>query len=110
MVKKTFYAACLARLGLSQAEAAALHGSRLDTVKNWATGRRTPPAGVWDDLRKHEARIVERSETIREIWEDTGEPRDLTVQTHGEPLAMMAAADFFLSTDADPPISIILVN
>lgn len=107
---KTLYAACLARLGLSQSEAASLHGSRLDTVKNWAVGRRTVPAGAWADLRAYEARIIDRSEAIREAWEDAGEIRDMELQTHGDPIALMAAADFLLSTDTDPPVTIELKN
>ena len=63
---KTLYAACLSRLGLSQAAAAALHGVRLDTVKSWSAGRNPVPDGAWDDLRSLEGEIVDRSETIRE--------------------------------------------
>ncbi len=107
---KTLYAACLARLGLSQSEAAALHGSRLDTVKNWAVGRRTVPDGAWADLRAYEALIVDRSEAIREAWEDAGEIRDMTLQTHGDPVALMAVADFLLSTHEDPPMKIAVEN
>ncbi len=58
---KTLYAACLSRVGLSQADAAVLHGCRPDTVKSWCTGRRTVPAGAWDDLRAYEARITGRA-------------------------------------------------
>lgn len=47
----TLYSAALRLLGLSRAEAAALHGVRPDTVNSWATGRRSIPAGAWDDLR-----------------------------------------------------------
>lgn len=54
---KTIYAACLSRLGLSQAMAADLHGVRLDTVKSWSCGRRTVPEGVYDNLRALEAEI-----------------------------------------------------
>lgn len=107
---KTLYAACLARLGLSQSEAATLHASRLDTVKNWAIGRRTVPAGAWADLRAYEGKIVDRSEAIREAWEDAGEIRELELQTHGDPIALMAAADFLLSTNVEPPVAIDLKN
>lgn len=107
---KTLYAACLSRLGLSQSEAAALHGARLDTVKNWSVGRRTVPVGAWADLRAHEAKIVDRSEAIREAWEDAGEIRDMELSTHGDPIALMAAADFLLSTNEDPPVNIVLAD
>ncbi len=103
---KTLYAACLSRLGLSQAEAAALHSVGLDTVKSWSAGRNPVPAKAWSDLRSREATIVDRSEAIREAWEDAGEIRDLDADTHGDPLALMAVADFLLSTDADPPVSV----
>ena len=92
---KTLYAACLARLGLSLAEAAALHGVRLDTVKSWSSGRNRAPDGVWADLREREALIIERAETIREAWEDAGEPRKLTA-TWADDLGLLGLADFVL--------------
>jgi hypothetical protein len=103
---KTLYASCLSRLGLSQSEAATLHGSRLDTVRSWSVGRRTVPAGVWEDLRGYEARILDRSEAIRQAWEAAGESRDIDLQTHGDPVALMAVAHFLLSTHTDPPVRI----
>lgn len=101
---KTLYAACLSRLGLSLAGAAALHAVRIDTVKSWSSGRNPVPAGAWTDLRSYEAKIIDRSEAMREAWEDAGEIRDVAINTHGDPIALMAAADFALSTDADPPV------
>jgi hypothetical protein len=47
----TPYRLLLSRVGLSQADAAALHGVRLDTVKSWCAGRNPAPAGVVGDLR-----------------------------------------------------------
>jgi hypothetical protein len=47
----TPYRLLLSRVGLSQADAAALHSVRLDTVKSWCTGRNPVPAGVITDLR-----------------------------------------------------------
>lgn len=38
--------------GLSQAEAAAFHETRLDSVKSWCSDRRTAPQGVINDLQK----------------------------------------------------------
>lgn len=101
---KTLYAACLSRLGLSQAEAASLHGAGLSTIKHWTAGRRDVPDGVWQELRDYEAQIVDRSETIREVWEDAGELRDVVMNANGIAVNMMAAADFLLTNDADPPV------
>jgi hypothetical protein len=47
----TAYALLLARCGLSQPDAAAFHGVRLDTVKSWSAGRNPVPAGVTLNLR-----------------------------------------------------------
>lgn len=47
----TLYAAALRLLGLSQSDAAGLHGVRLDTVKSWSAGRNPVPNGIWDELR-----------------------------------------------------------
>lgn len=102
---KTLYAACLSRLGLSQAEAAALHEARLDTVKSWSSGRREIPAGVWADLRAYEAGIVDRSEAMREAWEDAGEVRDIDAIV-ADDRGIMALADFVLTTEAVPPINV----
>lgn len=95
---KTLYAACLARLGLSQTEAAALHDVRLDTVKSWAVGRNAPPPAVYDELRAIEAHIVDASEAFREIW-PAGTPIEIDDSEAGH-LPLMAAADFVLNCDA----------
>lgn len=97
---KTIYAACLSRLGLSQAGAAALHGVRIDTVKSWSSGRNPVPPGAWSDLRGYEDQIIERSETIREIWEDNGEPGELVARWADEK-GLMALADFILGGNWD---------
>lgn len=96
---KTLYAACLTRLGLSQSEAAKLHGVRLDTVKSWSSGRNPAPHGVWDDLRAHETRIVDGSEVMREGWEEAGSPPIEINDAEADDLALMAAADFVLSCE-----------
>lgn len=101
---KTLYAACLSRLGLSQSEAATLHGTRLDTIKNWSVGRRSVPDGAWAELRAYEDKIVDRSEAIREAWEDAGEIRDVVISAHDDPVNLMAAADFLLSNHEEPPV------
>lgn len=103
---KTLYAACLSRLGLSLTKAAALHSVRIDTVKSWSSGRNPVPQGAWADLRAYEAAIVDRSEAIREAWEDAGEVREIDADAHGDPRALMALADFFLTTDETPPVSV----
>lgn len=43
--------------GISQAEAAEFHSTRLDSVKSWCTGRRSAPQGVISDLQKLARRI-----------------------------------------------------
>lgn len=58
----TAYALLLDRCGLSQREAAAFHGVRLDTVKSWSSGRNRAPAGAIEELRALYARI-ERAAT-----------------------------------------------
>ena len=52
----TPYRLLLSRVGLSQADAAALHKVRLDTVKSWCAGRNPAPAGVFAELRALYAR------------------------------------------------------
>ncbi len=47
----TLYAAAIRLLGLSQTDAAGLHGVSLNTVKSWAASRNPVPLGVWDELR-----------------------------------------------------------
>ncbi len=95
---KTLYAACLARLGLSQFEAARLHDVRLDTVKSWSSGRSPPPPDVFDDLRGIESQIVDASEALREVWADAA-TIEIDDSEAGD-LPLMAAADFVLNTDA----------
>lgn len=99
---KTLYAACLSRLGLTQSEAAKLHGNvRIDTVKSWSSGRNRVPEGAWEDLRDYEAKIVDRSEATREAWKDAGEP--LIVEARiADHLGLMAYADFILTSPVKP--------
>lgn len=52
----TPYRLLLFRVGLSQADAAALHKVRLDTVKSWCAGRNAAPTGVIAELRALYAR------------------------------------------------------
>jgi hypothetical protein len=102
---KTLYAACISRLGLSQAGAAALHDVSVQSVKNWCSGRSAPPDGIWSDLREREAFIIERAETIREVWEDVGEPCEIEA-TWVDDLGLLGLADFICSGhwDENAPI------
>lgn len=93
---KTLYAACIARLGLSHAGAAALHNVRLDTIRSWCIGRNRVPDGAWDELRAHEARIVDASEAMREAWEAAGSPPIEIDTSEAGDMALIAAADFVL--------------
>ena len=53
----TPYALLLQVCGLSQREAADLHGVRLDTVKSWVAGRRSANAGVIAQLGRLHSEI-----------------------------------------------------
>ncbi|MDE2434754.1 MAG: hypothetical protein KGM49_00705 [Sphingomonadales bacterium] len=101
---KTIYTACLARLGLTQSGAAALHGVRLDTVKSWSSGRNRVPQGAWDDLRVLELAIMDGSEELRERWEAAGSPPVELDDSEADGVALMAAADFVLSSEG--PVSV----
>jgi hypothetical protein len=100
---KTLYAACLARLGLSSAEAADLHKVRIDTVKSWSAGRNSVPAGAWDDLRGLESEIVATSEALREAWNRLQAPVEINVGEAGR-RTFIAAADFVLGLPIGTPI------
>ena len=102
---RTLYAACLARLGLSQSGAATLHGVRLDTIKSWSCGRNPVPPGIWDDLRRYEAEIVDRSETLRELFEASGADAVDVRTDESDHAAMMAAADFILGQEVGVAVS-----
>lgn len=69
---RTLYAACLAMVGLSQEDAQELHRVRLDTVRNWATGRRPVPAGAWDELRDYAREIRDTTEALRRELGESG--------------------------------------
>src|SRR3546814_13734903 len=100
---KTIDAAFLSRLGLSLAGAAQLHGIRVDTVKNWSVGRRTVPAGAWDELRAYEAQIVDRAEAMRELWEEN--PSDIEiVAEEADHSSLMAAAALILGLQEGSPV------
>lgn len=101
----TLYAACLSHLGLSQSNAAALHGVRIDTVKSWATGRNRVPTGAWDDLRAYAAEIVAGADDLAARMPDTQFVDRIEIndsEAAGAPL--MAAAMFVLSTPPGLPV------
>jgi hypothetical protein len=91
----TLYAACLSRLGLSQARAAELHGVRLDTVKNWSSGRRAVPPGAWDDLRDHARKLQKRVDDITAAQE---------LPPLSDPLTLTAAAEVVLRAPSGTPV------
>ncbi|MEN2980844.1 hypothetical protein P7L78_21875 [Tistrella bauzanensis] len=53
----TTFGALLRATGLSQVEAAALYGVRIDTVKSWYSGRRRAPPDIIGDLAGLVARM-----------------------------------------------------
>ncbi|WP_315772766.1 MULTISPECIES: hypothetical protein [unclassified Bradyrhizobium] len=55
------------RCGLSQADAASFHGTRIDTIKSWCSDRRTAPAGVLDELRDLYADISEAGDELTDV-------------------------------------------
>lgn len=100
---KTLYAACLSRLGLSLTGAARLHNVRLDTVKSWSSGRNPVPQGAWDELRAYEAQIVDRSESMREAWDDHQVPIEID-HSEADDMMLMAAVDFVLGLPEQIPV------
>ena len=55
------------RCGLSQADAADFHTTRIDTIKSWCSDRRTAPAGVLDELRDLYADISEAGDELADV-------------------------------------------
>lgn len=89
---KTLYAACLSRLGLSLQDAAALHAVPINTIKSWSSGRRTPDATRWDELREREKAIVEPT-----VARSGARPEGETVGGEGlEKLMLIQAANRLL--------------
>lgn len=99
MPPRTIYSACLARLGLSQSEAADLHGVRLDTVKSWSSGRNPVPDRIFDELRAYSDQVVERSDSMLALWHRE-RPDEVELNVVAEPAAILAAADFVLRLPA----------
>lgn len=109
---QTLYAACLRRVGLSQAEAAALHGVALDTVKKWSVGKNRVPAGVWAELREREVLIAERSNALADALaaaiEKTGAHSTAINAVVDDAVGLIALADFVLNSDV--PVGEIMVR
>lgn len=68
----TLFASALKVCGLSHTEAADYLSARLDTVKSWASGRRTVPDGVWDQLRGLYAQQIDAAEQALELIDESG--------------------------------------
>ena len=51
-------------IGLSQLEAAELHGVAIDTVSKWERGRRTRPPGVLSELQDLQMRLMKAVEEL----------------------------------------------
>lgn len=55
------------RCGLSQADAASFHDTRIDTIKSWCSDRRTAPVGALDELRDLYADINEAGNELADV-------------------------------------------
>lgn len=105
----TLFAACLARLGLSQADAEALLGIKLSRIKDMSAGRARVPDGVWSELRDYEDAIAERSDELGKTLEDAvaaadGEEPDRVDAVVDDAVGLMALADFVLGNDVLPGV------
>lgn len=58
--------------GLSQQEAAVFFDVRLDTIKNWSSGRNPVPSGVWQMLADLFEQIQDASERALEVMNENG--------------------------------------
>jgi len=70
----TLFSAILGHLGLSQPDAANYLDVRLDTIKSWCSGRRTPAIGAVDKLYKLAERIETAADHAVGLWLEQGEP------------------------------------
>jgi hypothetical protein len=55
------------RCGLSQADAANFHETRIDTIKSWCSDRRTAPVGVLEELRDLYTDITEAGNELADV-------------------------------------------
>jgi hypothetical protein len=39
-------------------------------IKSWSTGCSCVPDEAWEDLRDYEAKIIDSSEQVREMWRE----------------------------------------
>lgn len=79
------YGLLLGASGLSQAEAAAFHGVRPDTVKSWVSGRRGANAGA----RRELAELVERQrdaaeELVEQALDLAGDATEIEIGLAGD--------------------------
>jgi transcriptional regulator with XRE-family HTH domain len=51
-------------IGLSQFEAATLHGVAIDTISKWERGKRDPPAGVIRELQDLQMRLLKATDEL----------------------------------------------
>ena len=81
----SLFDAALKIVGLSRTEAADFLDVRPDTVNSWCTGRRTPPAGAWDDLRALYA-LQQRAvdEALDVIESQDSPPTELALNSAGQ--------------------------
>lgn len=73
----TLFASLLARLGLSQTQAATLLDARLDSVKSWSSGRRNAPDGVLDELAHLNEEVMRLSRESLAAWQKADRPNAL---------------------------------
>lgn len=77
--RMTLFASILAGLGLSQSEAADYLDVRVDTLKSWSSGRRSPPDGVLKNLHELSERQRHGAEETFKIWKRAGRPAEIEV-------------------------------
>jgi hypothetical protein len=79
----TPYKLLLDLAGLSQREAAAFHGVRIDTVKSWSVGRNNAPSGALDELAVLIDRQIQAAdqaaETVADQAADRGAPETVEI-------------------------------
>lgn len=73
----TLFSQLLAACGLSQTEAAAFLGVRIDSLKSWSSGRREAPAGVWGALWDLAEKQQKAAENGFDAWDEVGQPDQL---------------------------------
>ena len=82
------FSAALHLCGLSQQQAADYLGVRLDTIKNWSSGRSAVPGGVWGMLADLWQRIEDAADfaAINLDLDDPATLHNLQADTGADPL------------------------